>query len=182
MKFSILYIILITIVSNNLYSVHSDLSEFKIYSLQGDTLYISEFTRFKSSKDLVIGVFLALPTCHQCCVDLDSSLLKIKKTLKKIKIIAIINSKPNIIDKRLSLIYFRKFFNNYLEYYFIYDSDNSAKNGSFKINNILIRGTPAIVLINDQNYLYLSYEKLFKSGFFKYTKLKKIINDFILDN
>lgn len=181
MKFSILFIFLINIVSNDLYSIHTDLSEFKIYSLQGDTLSISELTR-KSSKDIVVGVFLALPTCHQCCVDLDSSLFKIKKSMKNLKIIAIVLSKPNIIDKRLSLIYFRKFFDNLLEYYFIYDLDDSARNGSFKINNFLIRGTPALVLLNNQNYLYLSYEKLFKSGFFKYTKLKKIVNDFILGN
>lgn len=176
---SLLFLTIFSSISVSRSSPTTDLfpTDFKVFTLQGDSLQIKEY--FSNSNDrIIILVFLALPVCHQCCVDLNTIFHQILKTDKNIAIFGIISSENSIVDKRLSLIYFRKYFGKYMDYFFIYNLSKPLKIGTIEIYNFVINGTPALFLFNKKGSLYLSFDKLFKKEKINYSKLKGIIKNF----
>lgn len=154
-------------------------NELRVENLKGDTINLNQIL---DPNQMNIIIFLALPTCHDCCVKLNKFFKKFYNEDKNIRFYSIIGlseTRSSIMNKRLDMNYFKKYFELPIDYFFIYNSvDNFGYSNYdselFKKYNII--NTPTVLITSNNKYLHISYEELFENGTFNFKILESKIN------
>jgi len=154
-------------------------NELRVENLKGDTINLNQNL---NPSQMNIIVFLALPTCHDCCLKLNKFFVELSNKEKNIRFYSIIGlsgTKSNIMDKRLDMNYFKKYFKFPIDYFFVYNSaDNFGYSNYdselFKKYNII--NTPAVLITSNNKYLYINYDELFENETFNSKILESTIN------
>ena len=102
-----------------------------------------------------------------------------EKNIRFYSIIGLSGTKSNIMDKRLDMNYFKKYFKLPIDYFFIYNSaDNFGYSNYdselFKKYNII--NTPTVLITSNNKYLYINYDELFENETFNSKILESTIN------
>ncbi len=150
-------------------------SNIDVLNLQGDSLDLNKLINYNK---LNIVVLLSLPTCHECCVQLNSVLNQIMKENNDIGIYAIISSDNNVLSRRMDMNYFKQFFSSNIQYYFIPKNNSNNYSGLFYLNGYKIKHTPSLLLMSLKKELFINYDELFGNNDFSSQKLLKIIQEF----
>ncbi len=153
-------------------------NELRVENLKGDTI---NFNQILKPNQINIIIFLALPTCHDCCVKLNKFFKQLykDKNIRFYSIIGLAGAKSNIMDKRLDMNYFKKYFKFPIDYFFVYNSaDNFGYSNYdselFKKYNII--NTPTVLITSNNKYLYINYDELFENETFNSKILESTIN------
>jgi hypothetical protein len=156
------------------HSNNSHNSNINVLNLQGDSVNLNKLINYDK---LNIVILLSLPTCHECCVQLNTALTQLIEDKANISIYAIISSDNDVLSRRMDMNYFKKFFSLNIQYYFVTTNSNNYS-GSFGICEYKITHTPSLLLMSFNKELFVNYEELFGNNEFTSQKLFKIINDF----
>lgn len=171
------WVFLLLFCSLSFLFIYCDSNNSNIYvlNLQGDSLNLNKLVNYNK---LNIIVLLSLPTCHECCVELNNSLNQIMKENNDFVLYAIISSDNDVLSRRMDMNYFQQFFSSNIQYYFIPKNNSNNYSGLFYLNGYKINHTPSLLLISLKKELFVNYDELFGKNDFSSQKLFKIIKEF----